>query len=306
MFLAQRAGLGLRGVAGPWPHANPQVEIDVPTWWRVRSTSPGIRKVRPERKLGNAWVVCWWMITQAQYEFSVSHVGSLDPVEKELHAALQARLDELLTDVRPVHVLDAGCGHHMYVPIAEERHVFGIDIDPGQLRPDLDEAVVGDLQTYDLGHSRFDAVICWNVLEHVADPVRVIQKFVDALKPGGVMILAMPHVASVKGLVTKYTPQWFHDWVWEHLFGAGPGHEAFPTVLSRSLRPAALTRFARDRDLSVEFLAEYEAWPQKRIRSKLRLQGQAFAALARLVRILSMGTVTIASTDMIIVIRKPG
>jgi hypothetical protein len=89
------------------------------------------------------------------------------------------------------------------------------------------------------------------------------------------------------------------------LLGAGPSHEAFPTVLSSSLRPRRLQRFARETGLLVEFMAEYEAWPQKRIRRKLRLGGPAFAALCQLVRILSFGRVTIAATDAIVVLRKP-
>lgn len=231
--------------------------------------------------------------------------GSLEPVDQEVFAALQRGLDGLLAHARPVRVLDAGCGHRLYVPIADERYVVGIDIEPAQLRDDLDEAIVGDLQTYDLGRDRFDAVICWNVLEHVADPPLVLRKFTDALSPGGVVILALPHVGSVKGLVTKYSPQWFHDWVWTHLLGAGPSHEAFPTVLSASLTPRRLTQFARAAGLSVEFLAEYEAWPQKRIRRKLRLQGRAFEALIALVRALSFGRITIAATDVVFVMRKP-
>jgi SAM-dependent methyltransferase len=246
------------------------------------------------------------MPTLVQDRPPAARVGSSEPVEQELYAALQARLDDLLaTHQRPIHVLDAGCGHHLYVPIAEQRYVVGIDVEPTQLRDDLDESIVGDLQTYDLGRSRYDAVICWNVLEHVADPILVIGKFVDALKAGGVVIVALPHVASVKGLVTKYSPQWFHDWVWTHLLGAGPSHEAFPTVLAGSLAPARLQRYAHRSGLTVEFVAEYESWVQKRVRRKFRLQGRRFAAIVRLVRVLSLGRVTIAATDAIIVLRKP-
>jgi SAM-dependent methyltransferase len=235
----------------------------------------------------------------------IDRLGSLQPVDDEIRTRLQARLEDLLSDTRPVLVLDAGCGHRRPVPIADDLHVTGIDIEAGQLRPDLDEAIVADLQTYDLGRSRFDVIICWYVLEHIADPVKVIEKFFAALRPGGVLILAVPHVSSVKGLVTKYSPQWFHDWMWSRVFGAGPEHEAFPTVLSRSLTPRALRRLAAVDGLSVEFLAQFEAWPQKRVRSKLRIEGRTFAALASLVRLLSFDALTIAFTDMVMVIRKP-
>jgi SAM-dependent methyltransferase len=245
------------------------------------------------------------MTTLTSPQLPIFSSGSFEPVEAELFPSLQERLDQLLADVRPVHVLDAGCGHRLYVPIAEDRYVVGIDIEASQLRDDLDEAIVGDLQTHDLGRDRFEAVICWNVLEHVGDPMLVIRKFIDALKPGGVAILAMPHVASVKGLVTKYTPDWFHHWVWEHLLGAGPQHEEFPTVLSSSLGPARLQHYAREAGLSVEFLAPYEAWPQKKIRHKLRMGRRSFKLLSRLVAVMSFGRVTIAATDVIIVLRKP-
>jgi len=231
--------------------------------------------------------------------------GSLEPIESELRAALQARVEALLPHGRTIDVLDAGCGYRMPIPLADDLRVVGIDIEASQLRPELDEAIVGDLQTYDLGRDRFDAIVCWNVLEHVSDPTRVIAKFADALKPGGLVVLGMPHVGSVKGLVTKYTPQRFHAWVWRHLFDAGPNHDEFPTVLAWSLRPAELRRFARSNGLSVEFLAEYESWTQKKVRRKLHLQGQPFRLLARLVRALSFSTITIEATDMMIVLRKP-
>lgn len=244
------------------------------------------------------------LLEHAQHE-PIDRLGSLEPVDEEVRGRLQACLEELLPERRPVQVLDAGCGKRLVVPVAEDTYVVGIDIDAAQLRPDLDEALVGDLQTHDLGRDRFDAIICWYVLEHIADPVIVVRKFAEALKPGGVLVIAVPHVASVKGLVTKYTPQWFHDWMWSRVFGAGPQHEAFPTVLSRSLTPQALRRDAAAEGLSVAFLAEFEAWPQKRIRRKLRLKGRLFAALASFVRLASFGKATIAVTDMVMVLHKP-
>lgn len=235
----------------------------------------------------------------------VDRLGSLEPVDEAVRERLQACLAQLLTEARPVRVLDAGCGKRLVVPIADDTYVVGIDIDAAQLRSDLDEALVGDLQTYDLGLGCFDVIICWYVLEHIADPALVVGKLIDALGPGGALVLAVPHVSSVKGLITKYTPQWFHDWMWSRVFGAGPGHEAFPTVLARSLTPAALRRQALTAGLTVAFMAEFEAWPQKRIRRKLRITGRAFKILAACVRLASLGKVTVAVTDMVMVMHKP-
>lgn len=224
--------------------------------------------------------------------------------ETEPRARLQARVSELVGARRPVRVLDAGCGHRLPIPIADELQVVGIDLDAAQLRPDLDEAIVGDLMASYLGHERFDAIVCWNVLEHVAYPAVVLARFADALAPGGVAILGLPHAASVKGLVTKFTPQPVHAWAWRHLFGAGSDHEEFETVMAWTLRPAGLRRLAASLGLTVEMLEEYESWTQRRVRRRLGLVGRRFKLLARLVRIVTLGQVVLDRTDVVVLLRR--
>jgi SAM-dependent methyltransferase len=231
---------------------------------------------------------------------------SMEAVEPSILGALQARLDELLADTsRPLKLLDAGCGKHRAVPVADECHVVGIDINESQLanNPAIDEVIVGDIQTCELGLSRFDAVICWDVLEHLDHPHRALLNFISALQPGGVMILAVPHVRSIKGAVTRFTPFWVHGWVW-HVLDIKPEIEPFPTVMSPSITPDRLRAFARNNDLAIEFSAEYEGWKQKKLRSRLRVTGRAFQVVRLIVRVLSLGTVTVGVTDAVIVMQK--
>jgi 2-polyprenyl-3-methyl-5-hydroxy-6-metoxy-1,4-benzoquinol methylase len=223
--------------------------------------------------------------------------------------ALQERLDELLCDTQPVYMLDAGCGKLRAIPVADELYIVGIDVSEEEIsRNDLlSEAIVGDIQTYDLGDSRFDVIICWNVLEHVEAPIKALLNFKTALKPGGLLVLAVPHAMSVKGLATRFTPYWFHDkfrsWI------KPDAHSelvlnAFPTVMSPAITPKRLRAFARDNALSIEFLTEYENWQQKKLRAKLKLTGGAFRAIQKIIAALSLGSVTASATDALVVMQK--
>jgi 2-polyprenyl-3-methyl-5-hydroxy-6-metoxy-1,4-benzoquinol methylase len=226
--------------------------------------------------------------------------------ERTVFAELQSCIDRLLPRGPALQILDAGCGQRRPVRLPRRRHVTGIDLDERQLtrNRDIDEAIVADLQTCRPGEMRFDAVICWNVLEHLKDPGRALENLTCALKPGGLMILAVPHAASVKGVLTKHTPFWFHRWSWRHLLHAEADFEPFPTVMSQAIRPERLCAFAAESQLTVELLREYEAWEQKLLRSRFRLTGRTFAAVKALVRALSFTCLTAAATDVIVVMRK--
>jgi 2-polyprenyl-3-methyl-5-hydroxy-6-metoxy-1,4-benzoquinol methylase len=237
----------------------------------------------------------------------ISEAGGVPLVaaESTVLRELQDRLDELLAGIATVQLLDAGCGKHREIPIADDCYVVGADISDRQLANNtaIDEAVLGDIQTCDLGRARFDAVVCWYVLEHVEDPHRALLNMKSALKPGGVMILAVPHAFSVKGLVTRFTPLWFHSWVWHRVLGRKAVAEPFPTVMSPAIAPKSLCAFAHHNGLSVEFLAEYEGWEQKKLRSKLRLTGMAFGLVQAIVRVISLGKATVGVTDAVVILR---
>jgi len=232
----------------------------------------------------------------------------LDAAEPVVLGALQARLDELLAHVKPVRMLDAGCGQNRAVPVASDRYVVGIDISENQVVNNnaLDEAIVGDIETSDLGHSCFDAVICWYVLEHIKHPENALLNFKRSLKPHGVLIVAVPHALSIRGLVTRFTPYWFHGWVRRLMDNTASRPEPFPTVMSSSITPKQLCAFARDHGLAIEFLSEFEGWEQKKLRARLRLTGRAFQAIQALVKALSLGTITVGVTDVIVVMQNRG
>src|SRR4051812_43966697 len=92
---------------------------------------------------------------------------------------LKTTLDRLLEGKQIEHVLEAGCGSASHISIAADACLTGIDISEKQLARNqaLDEKILGDVQSYALPESRFDVIICWDVLEHLPHPELALENF---------------------------------------------------------------------------------------------------------------------------------
>jgi 2-polyprenyl-3-methyl-5-hydroxy-6-metoxy-1,4-benzoquinol methylase len=93
-------------------------------------------------------------------------------------------------------ILDAGCGTGRLCQLLQKfGQVDGCDISATALElcreRGLDGLFRADLNSVELGNSRYDVITSIDVLYHLAieDDSRVVQKFHDALRPGGVLIL---------------------------------------------------------------------------------------------------------------------
>ncbi|MGD9402779.1 MAG: class I SAM-dependent methyltransferase [bacterium] len=172
-----------------------------------------------------------------------------EKIQKAVDAALAGR-DSLI-------VLEAGCGSLSHVSFPTGSRIVGIDISKGQLERNkgLDERIHGDIQTYDLAEGRFDAIVCWDVLEHVERPEAALSRFARAVREGGLIILSAPNPLSSKGIVTKLTPYWFHLWFYRNIRGwkeAGrDGNPPFPTYMSWKMTPGAIRKFAAENGLAI-------------------------------------------------------
>jgi len=231
-------------------------------------------------------------------------------VNTEGIARLQAHLDRTFVDGRPIRVLEAGCGAVTRVHFGQNSYVVGTDTSEVQLakNPVLDERILADVQTQEFSPGSFDAVVCWNVLEHLSDPGRALRNFVTALGPGGVIVLALPNVWSVKALLTKLTPYRFHAWALRRFFGspnAGkPGYDPFPTFLRLSIAPKALDTFARDNGLLIDYVSIFEHPRHRMLRERFGLRGRSWEVIRTVVRTATFGRVSADQTDCILVLKK--
>ena len=111
------------------------------------------------------------------------------------------------------------------------------------------------------------------------DVEAALSGFCEALKPNGLLLIGAPNPKSLSGVVTKYSPHWFHVWFYRYVRGdknAGrPGYASFPTHFHPLVTLSNLEAFARVNGLQAIYRKRYESprYPEMRRRKP------AFAAL---------------------------
>ena len=213
---------------------------------------------------------------------------------------------------RRLSIYEAGGGSTSFLPfeVTERADITVVDIDAEQIRNNdyAQHKILGDIQTYRFAPDSFDLVICYNVIEHLPDVEAALEGFFEAVKPGGLILIGAPNPLSLSGIVTKYSPHWFHVWFYRHIRGdrnAGkPGHAPFPTVFHPLVTLARLERFAEAHGLKLVYRRTFESprYPEMRIK-KL-----AFARLvdtaAAMLNILLPGNTDVRHGDYHVILRR--
>lgn len=124
------------------------------------------------------------------------------------------RADAVRRYSQPGRVLDVGCGRgltlaslrdHGYQPLGIELS----DIAAYHAREQLGlEVRIGDFLALELEPESFEAIIFWHSLEHFADPIAALDRARRLLKPGGLLVIAVPNMDSAQARISG--PQWFH------------------------------------------------------------------------------------------------
>lgn len=146
-------------------------------------------------------------------------------------------------------VLDVGCGRGNFLEAMEKRghEVFGTELSALSAEKAVsifgEKIFIGDLLDLDAPPESFDMVSMWHVIEHVADPIRYIEKSFALLKPGGALVLAQPNIDSIQAKIGG--PVWFHLDVPRHLYHFSP------ETLGNMMKKAGFT-IVRVRQHSVE------------------------------------------------------
>jgi SAM-dependent methyltransferase len=102
----------------------------------------------------------------------------------------------------PNVVLDCGCATGRMGKRLLELHkaaeVVGVEIFEPAAREAMEHykrVHIGDIEEMDLGYEAcFDVAICGDVLEHLKDPRRALERIHRALKPGGLLICSVPNI----------------------------------------------------------------------------------------------------------------
>jgi SAM-dependent methyltransferase len=102
----------------------------------------------------------------------------------------------------PGAMLDVGCGPGTFLAGMRKHgwRVEGIEPSPGPAtyaREEFDlEVEICPLEQATLPETHYDLVTMWNVLEHLSDPIDALRQVTAALKPGGLLVFAIPGTQS--------------------------------------------------------------------------------------------------------------
>jgi SAM-dependent methyltransferase len=223
---------------------------------------------------------------------------------------LQLVLDDYLKEKPDVSILEAGCGSSTKMDLPPHARIIGIDISQKQLDRNamLSEKILGDIQSFPLPSGRFDMVISWFVLEHVAEPLKALENFATSLKSNGLIVLALPNVFSLKGFVTKLTPHFVHVIFYRYILGhkdAGR-HDTvpFPTYLRYSLAPQALKKYAEENKLFIKYYRTYDGKMQQKLLRKNAVFRGFFWVVGGFVKLVSWNTLDVKNNNFAIVLQK--
>jgi SAM-dependent methyltransferase len=123
-----------------------------------------------------------------------------------------------------IRILRAGCGWGDGLDLGhKERHVTGVDVDTPEMRThargrtELDAYHLGDLRTVPMPSRMYDIVHAHFLIERVPHAELVLDRFVSALKPGGLMFIRFRDRATAYGFIDRTLPDRLRTLLWRWL-----------------------------------------------------------------------------------------
>ncbi|ACX51426.1 glycosyl transferase family 2 [Ammonifex degensii KC4] len=114
-------------------------------------------------------------------------------------------------------VLDVGCGAGMLGKALKERNpevvVHGVEILPqvaAKAEQVLDKVIVGNIEKLSLEPppGGFDVIVLADVLEHLTDPWKVVEKLVFLLSRRGLMVVSLPNLRNFTEIKSIFDGSW--------------------------------------------------------------------------------------------------
>ena len=139
---------------------------------------------------------------------------------RQLFKLLDNKHPNLITK-KDKHLLDIGCGEGdlLIIAAADSWQVTGTEISPqaaekaNKLLPN--RILTGELTNLDLPENSYDLITIYHVIEHLLDPVSILVKIRQLLKPGGIAFIETPNIASLGAKIKG--KQWSHIIPPEHI-----------------------------------------------------------------------------------------
>jgi 2-polyprenyl-3-methyl-5-hydroxy-6-metoxy-1,4-benzoquinol methylase len=135
-------------------------------------------------------------------------------------------------------ILDVGCGRGILPALMRDRgwdaHGLEFSETAAQHARQLGIPVfVGSFLESPYDDKSFDAIVLWHVLEHVPDPLATLERARQVLRPGGLLVIAVPNFESLQARFSGR--HWFHLDVPRHY------HHFGLSILNRTLKSAGFS-----------------------------------------------------------------
>ena len=176
---------------------------------------------------------------------------------------------------KAISVLEAGGGDFSRITQARNINVSRItvvDIDQSQLDRNnyANFKIKADLQDLSL-EDKYDLIEVIYVLEHIKDVEKALSNITEACSNDGLIVISCPYMYSLSGIVTRFTPHWFHVFFRKYVSGeknAGKeGYPPFRTFYNPLIAPSRLEKFLNEGGFSTELRVFFESKIYKRIGS---------------------------------------
>lgn len=125
--------------------------------------------------------------------------GLGDALLRRTRGRLARRVDRIAP---PGPVLDVGAGDGSLLDALTARGREATGLERDSRRDDVRAGEVGDIED---GQA---AVVFWHSLEHLRAPAAALEQAVGILRPGGVLLVAVPNAASLQA--ETFGDRWFH------------------------------------------------------------------------------------------------
>ncbi|MEO3872510.1 class I SAM-dependent methyltransferase [Nonomuraea sp. B12E4] len=204
---------------------------------------------------------------------------------------------------RRLDVLVAGCAHDEPLELEHiETRSMGADEDHPVIRGVMEERAdlvswsLGDLRSIPLKPRSYDVIQLSFLLERIRHAELVLDRLLQALRPGGLVLLRMRDRGSAYGLLDRLTPSWLRRLLWRPLVGTErPG--PLPTVYERLTSSDGMHAFCLSRGLLITDDVRNTSGPAR----NGRIGGAAVATIAKL----TYGRYPASHDEITMVIRKP-
>jgi SAM-dependent methyltransferase len=211
---------------------------------------------------------------------------------------------------RPVRLLRAGCltsldelGLDLLRVSGFEIGVTTIDEDRPEFAGLPEEVTLGDLRTVPLTPRSFDIVHCSLLLDRISNVELVLDRFVAALRPGGLLLLRIRDPDCAAAVLDRHLPEWARRALWAQRYPALPG--PFPAVYSQEASDRGVQDFAQMRGLTIAHREAGTTWPNRPESGRAGRKVRAGRLACRLICRLTRGHATDAYDEVSYVIRRP-